>query len=123
MAKRLRFTIDGVVYHAVLRNSALAESVSAMCPFTLEYTRSNGYEYYSVLPEKAETTGCPSTMKGRRNRLYYFKGWNALSLVFRDCDTAPYQIHHIGDFEEDVSTVLEKMGGRIHILCELEEGG
>ena len=129
MAKRLRFTIDGVVLHAVLQNHALSESLSAMCPFTADCTRSGGspagggHEYYTALPKKAVVKGCPSTTQGKKNGLYYFEGWNALSLVFRDCDTAPYQIHHIGDFEEDVSAVLEKMGGRIHILCESEEGG
>ena len=123
MAKRIRFTIDGVVLHAVLQNHALSESLSAMCPFTADCTRSGGHEYYTALPKMAVAKDCPSTMQGKKNGLYYFEGWNALSLVFKDCDTAPYQIHHIGDFEEDVSAVLEKMGGRIHILCELEEGG
>lgn len=129
MAKRLRFTIDGVEYHAVLQNHALSESLSAMCPFTSDCTRSGGspagggHEYYTALPKKAVAKGCASTTQGKKNGLYYFEGWNALSLVFKDCGTAPYQIHHIGDFEGDVSAVLEKMGGRIRILCELEEGG
>ena len=64
--------------------------------------------------------GCPSTTAGHRNGLYYFEGWNALSLVFRDCDTAPYKIHHVGDFEEDVAVVLEKTGRSIRIVCEVE---
>ena len=128
MGNRLRFTIDGVEYHAVLRDHALAESLSAMCPFTADYTRSggspagSGHEYYSALPKKAAAKGCASTTQGKKNGLYYFEGWNALSLVFKDCDTAPYQIHEIGNFEEDISATLEKMGGRIRILCELEKG-
>ena len=122
MAKRLRFTIDGVVLHAVLQNHALSESLSAMCPFTADYARSGGHEYYSALPKKAAAKGCASTTQGKKNGLYYFEGWNALSLVFKDCDTAPYQIHEIGNFEEDISATLEKMGGRIRILCELEKG-
>lgn len=122
MAKRLRFTIDGVRYHAVLHNHALAENLASMCPFAVECTRSGGHEYYGTLPKKAAVDSCPSTTKGHRNGLYYFDGWNVLSLVFKDCDTAPYQIHQIGDFEEDISAALEKMDGRISILCELEEG-
>lgn len=101
MAKRLRFTVE-------------------MCPFTLDYTRSGEHEYYAALPKKAAADGCPSTTKGYRNGLYYFEGWNALSLVFKDCDTAPYKIHHIGDFEEDVSGALEKTGRSVRILCETE---
>ena len=123
MKKRLRFTIDGAEYRAVLQNHALAESLSAMCPFTVDYTRSNDHEYYAALPKKAAAKGCPATTKGHRNGLYYFEGWNALSLVFRDCDTAPYDIHHVGDFEEDVSAVLERSDRHLHITCELEKGG
>ena len=120
MAKRIRVTVDGVVYHAVLLRNALAEKSAGMCPFTLDCTRSGEHEYYSTLPQKTAANGCPATTTGHRNGLYYFEGWNALSLVFKDCDTAPYKIHHIGDFEEDMAAVLEKMGRSIHILCEVE---
>ena len=120
MAKRLRTTIDGVVYHVVLQDNSLVEKIVSMCPFTMEYVRSGDHEYYAALPEKATAKGCPATTKGHRNGLYYFEGWNALSLVFRDCDTAPYQIHHVGDFEEDISSVLKSAGGKIQILCEAE---
>ena len=120
MAERIRVTVDGVVYHAVLLENTLAEKIASMCPFTLKFARSGEHEYYAALPKKTAANGCPDTMKGHRNGLYYFEGWNALSLVFRDCDTTPYKIHHIGDFEEDVATILEKMGRSIHILCETE---
>ena len=120
MAKRIRVTVDGVVYHAVLSQNPLAEKIAGMCPFILDCTRSGEHEYYSTLPQKTAANGCPATTTGHRNGLYYFEGWNALSLVFKDCDTAPYKIHHIGDFEEDMAAVLEKMGRSIHILCEVE---
>ena len=122
MARRLRFTIDGVGYHAILQNHALADSLSGMCPFTAEYTRSGEHEYYAALPKKAAVNACPSTTKGHRNGLYYFEGWNAISLVFKDCDTAPFEIHHVGDFEEDASAVLKMADDHLHIICELEEG-
>ena len=110
-----------MVYHAVLSDNPLAEKIAGMCSFTLNYMRSGEHEYYTALPEKVTADGCPFTMAGHRNGLYYFESWNALSLVFRDCDTAPYKIHHIGDFEEDIAAVLEKMGRSIHILCEAEK--
>lgn len=120
MAKRLRFTIEGVAYHATMQENGLSGMIAGMCPFTMNYTRSGEHEYYAVLPGKATAEDCQSTTEGRRNGLYYFEGWNALSLVFRDCSTAPYQIHHIGDFEEDIVAVLEKMGRNVRILCETE---
>ena len=118
MAKGLRFTVGGAVYHAILIENPLAEKITAMCPFELDYSRSGGHEYYATLPEKASAKGCEPTTKGHRNGLYFFESWNALSLVFHDCDTAPWQIHHIGDFEDGMSAALEKAGGRIRILCE-----
>ena len=120
MAKRLRTTIDGVVYHAVLQDNPLAEKIVSMCPFTMDYVRSGDHEYYAALPEKATAKGCLATTTGHKNGLYYFEGWNALSLVFQDCDTAPYQIHHVGDFEGDISSVLKSAGGKIRVLCEAE---
>ena len=120
MASRIRFTMDGMAYHAVLQENLLAEKVAAMCPFTLDYTRSGEHEYYAALPRTADAKDCPPAMEGHRTGLYYFEAWNALSLVFQNCNTAPYKIHHVGDFEEDISAVLEKAGRSVRILCEAE---
>lgn len=120
MAKRIRFTVNGIECYAALQENPLTEKIVAMCPFTMEYTRSGEHEYYAALPERATAKGCPSTTKGHRNGLYYFEGWNALSIVFRDCDTSPFSINHIGDFEGDISALLEKSSGKIQILCEAE---
>ena len=120
MAKGLRFTVGGMVYHAVLSDNPLTEKIAAMSPFDLDYSRNGDHEYYASLPEKVSAKGCESTTKGRRGGLYFFESWNALSLVFQDCDTAPWQIHHIGGFEDGMSAALEKAGGHIRILCEAE---
>lgn len=120
MGKRIRFTLGGTKYHAVLLETPIAEMIAAMCPFEAQYSRSGSHEYYAALPQKAAAKGCASTTLGKKNGLYYFEGWNALSLVIQDCNTAPYPIFHIGDFEEDVSAELTKAGGRIRILCECE---
>lgn len=120
MAKRLCITIDGMAYHAVMQDNPPAEAIAAMCPFTVSFTRSGDHEYYSSLTKKVTAKDSPSTTKGHRNGLYYFEGWNAVSFVFKDCDTAPYQINHIGDFEEDVSAALEKAGKTVKVTCEAE---
>ena len=116
---RLRFTINGAAYNAVLRDDSLTERIAAMCPFELEYARGGDHEYYTALPQKTTAEGgCPPTSIGKRNALYYFEDWNALSIVIKDCDTAPYKLHHIGDFKEDISAVLKNSGGKVRILCE-----
>lgn len=103
-----------------MQENSLTEKIIAMCPFTMGYTRSGEHEYYTALPKKASAENCPSTTTGHRNGLYYFEGWNALSLVFRDCNTEPYKINYIGDFEEDAAAALEKMVRNINITCEVE---
>lgn len=120
MARRIKIMVDGVVYHAALQGNALAEEISAMCPFSMNFTRSGKHEYYAALPKKAAVQDCAATMTGHRNGLYYFEGWNALSIVFKDCDTAPYKIYHVGNFDEELSALLEKSGGSVLILCETE---
>ena len=123
MKKWIRFTVDGMLsYCATLQEYPLAEKISGLCPFTAEFTRSGEHEYYAMLPQKVIAGDCPPTTTGHRNGLYYFEGWNALSLVFHDCDTAPYKIHHIGDFEDDMAAVIENMGRSIHISCNVEGG-
>ena len=111
-------TIDGVTYHVKLWNHSLAEKIAAMCPFEADFARSGNHEYYAALPQKGATHDCESTTSGRKNMLYYFEGWNALSIVIQDCNTAPYRIQAVGDFEEDISSSLAKAGRNIHILCE-----
>ena len=71
MAKRMRVTVDGVVYHAVLPPNPLAEKIAGMCPLTLDCTRSDKHGYYAAQPGKAMANGCPATMTGHRSGLYY----------------------------------------------------
>ena len=120
MAKRIRFTINGTVYHASLLENALAEKIAAMCPFEAQYRRRGNHEYYTALPHDAMAAGCESTTIGHRNGLYYFEDWNALSLVIEDCNTAIYPIYHVGDFEEGMAAALDKAGGHVRMLCECE---
>lgn len=120
MGTRIRFTINGAVYYGTLQNNRISESIAVMCPFEAQYSRSGSHEYYAALPRKADTNGCSPTTAGHQNGLYYFEGWNALSLVIEDCNTAPYQIYFIGDFDAKLSNVLKQSGGQVRILCEIE---
>lgn len=120
MGKRISFTINGAKYPAVLHDDVLTEQIAAMCPFEAEFSRSGSHEYYAVLPKKLSVKGCASTTEGCKNGIYYFEGWNAVSLVIKDCNTAPYPIFYLGDFENDVSAMLSSAGEHIRILCEAE---
>ena len=50
----------------------------------------------------------------------YFGGWNCLSLLFDDVNVAPYKLVKIGDFEEDVASILKDSGDSISIKIEVE---
>lgn len=121
MARKIKLTVNETAFQAVLQDNALAENISEMCPFSADFTRSGDHEYYAALPGKPSVISCTATTSGHRNGLYYFEGWNAFSIVFNNCDTAPYQIYYVGDFDEELSALLEKSGGSTHILCEKEE--
>ncbi len=120
MGMWIRFTINGAVYYGILQNSRLSESVMAMCPFEMQFSRSGNHEYYTALPKKADISGCSSTTEGHQNGLYCFEGWNALALVIEGCNTAPYPIYYIGDFDAEFSNVLKHSGRQVRILCETE---
>ncbi len=121
MTRKIKLTVNGTVFQAVLKDNALAENIAEMCPFSVDFTRSGDHEYYAALPGKPPVNGCTATTSGHRNGLYYFEDWNAFSIVFKDCDAAPYQIYHVGDFDKELFTLLEKSDGSVHVLCEKEE--
>lgn len=121
MTFKLRLTIDETVYHAELPDRTLARQIASMCPFEADYQRSAEGEYFTRLPDEVSISGCEKTTIAYKNKLYYFAGWNAFSIVFADCDIAPYEIVYLGDFQEDIANQLKNEGTAVHIICELEE--
>ena len=111
--------MEGAKFHATLLDNPLSDSIAAMCPFILKYMKRDG-EFFAALPEKPATAGGKSTTDAQKNGLYYFEGWNAFSLVFRNSSTAPFEIYHVGDFEEDIAAMLEEANSYVYINCELE---
>ena len=118
---KLHMIFQEQVFHVVLKDHPLTQSIIAMCPFDATYTRGGNHEYYTTLPDKADVKNCPETVDGEKNKLYVFPEWNALSLVIRDCCVAPYRIYEVGQFEEDVASVLARYGNSVHIRCEIEK--
>lgn len=112
-AGRVQVTVNNLTYHITLKEGKLAEKVASMLPFTLNCTRGLEQEYYGELPQKTKRLDCQPTSDGHKNCLYYFEPWNALSMLFKDADTRPYEIFHIGDFEEDISTFLKSQGNHL----------
>ena len=113
----MKLTIDGQSLSVELEDNALGESVRAMCPVTLDMSRSGGHEYYAALPKKAAICGAAESAHVKRNCVYYFAAWNALALVFRDTEIAPYKVHLVGR-ADGISELLEKAGETLRVSLE-----
>ncbi len=118
MERRFCFTIRGQKYYARMQDTPLAEQVAAMCPFEQTYTRNTENEYYTKLPVRAEQDASGLISKARKNQICFFEAWNAMNIIFKDCDIAPYKIASLGEFEEDVSQLLRNEKSTLLIRCE-----
>ena len=115
--EEMKLTIDGQSFSVELENNALGESVRAMCPVTLDMSRSGEREYYAAAPKKAAIRGAAETAHVKRDCVYYFAAWNALALAFRDAEIAPYKVHFVGR-AEGISELLEHAGGALRVTLE-----
>lgn len=118
MERRFCFTIEGQKYYARIQDTPLAEQVAAMCPFEQTYTRNTGNEYYTKLPVQARQDGSELISKAYKNQVCFFEAWNAMNIIFKDCDIAPYKIAYMGEFEEDVAHLLLNEKDTLLIQCE-----
>ena len=113
----MKLTIDGQSFTVELEDNALGESVRAMCPVTLDMSRSGEREYYAAAPKKAAIRGATETAHVQRDCVYYFAAWNALALAFRDAEIAPYKVHFVGR-ADGISELLEKAGETLRVSLE-----
>ena len=114
----MKIIVDGKSYGVTLEQNALSQSVAAMCPMKLTFSRSGNHEYYAALPNKAQTKGAVETSNVKRGGVYYFAAWNAFSLEFTDEDIAPYKVFGVGQMEEELVAVLETAGAKLNFTLE-----
>ena len=113
----MKLTINGQSFVVELETTALGESIRAMCPVTLEMARSGEHEYYAPLPGRTAARGAAETDSVKKDHIYYFAAWNALALVFRDTEIAPYKVNDVGR-EEGMSELLEHAGAKVRATLE-----
>ena len=117
---QFRFLIEGRAFTARMQDTALVREIAAMCPIRQSWQRSGDHEYYTRLRKSVHAAGEKGTSEIRKNRLYLFPAWNAFSITFREMSIAPYKVIELGEFEENVSSVLETAPDDLRILCEAE---
>ena len=113
----MKLTINGQAIAVEMEDTTLGESIRAMCPVTLDMVRSGDHEYYAALPKQAAARGAVETDSVMRDHVYYFAAWNALALVFRDAEIAPYTVHFVGR-ADGMSELLEHAGGKLRVTLE-----
>lgn len=118
---KFKITIDGKEYHANMVDNKLNKQIADMCPFEANYKRYKEHEYYTELPKNANQEGCKLTTEAKSNKIYYFSGWNAFTILFGDCNTSPFEVVELGEIIEDVKPQLRNSFDTVLVKCELEE--
>ena len=118
MARRFCFTIGNRKYYAKMQDTPLADQIASMCPFEQMYTRNTENEYYTKLPKQAGDTGSEMISQARKNQICFFEPWNAMNIIFKDCEIAPYKIALLGELEDDASQFFSDGGSTMLIRCE-----
>ena len=116
----MKFTIDGQVFNVNTNDDSLVTQIAAMCPLSLEFSRSGNHEYYSRLPKKVDESNSTKTTKAHVGELMFFGGWNCLSLLFADADVVPYQLVKIGEFDSEMVSLLKKSGNSVKVKIDIE---
>ena len=118
---RFRFTIGDRVFHAEMVDNDIVREVARHLPLEASYSRYAEHEYYTRLPFPTTDGNCKKEFDARKNEVWYFAGWNAFTILFGDCNTAPFEVVRLGEMEEDIASFLCNAGRSLRILCELEE--
>ncbi|MBQ8451930.1 MAG: hypothetical protein IJ538_04065 [Clostridia bacterium] len=116
-----KFTICGKVFHANMINNELTREIAKHLPLDSNYTRFSEHEYYTRLPFESTDKNCKKEFETSPNEVWYFGGWNAFTILFTGGSTYPYEVVKLGEFVEDVASVLKNEKSHLRILCELEE--
>lgn len=120
MESKFKMTIDGKTYNVKLEDNELTKEILNLCPFEDEFQRYGEHEYYCRLQKDISKANAIKTSKANKNKLYYFAGWNAFTIVFEDCDISPFEINFIGELEEDSTPQLRNSFDKIHVKCEVK---
>lgn len=95
----MNIVIAGKTYKAIMNDNKTSQDIIKNLPLTLNYVRYAEHEYYAELPFK------PVFDKERTSHIlaghiYYWDGWNAFVINYKECDISPYKVVHIGEIED-----------------------
>ena len=95
----MNFIINGKTYRATINDNKTSQDIIKNLPLSLNYVRYAEHEYYAELPFKP-VFGKERTSHILAGHLYYWDGWNAFVINYKECDISPYKVVHIGEIED-----------------------
>ena len=114
-ASSMSVTIKGKKYAVKLDQNKTVNSLVKMLPLNLSMEEYDKHEYYSELSKKP-TVAAKKTSKIKTGHIYYWDGWNAFVINYKDTDISPYKVVHIGEIKDkSVVSVLEKSGEKLSV--------
>lgn len=79
---------------------------------------SGDHEYFCRLGRGINARGMEGTSDIRKNRIYYFADWKALSFVYKDMSISLFKVVDLGEFKDDVCQALSGSGSKIKVRLE-----
>lgn len=112
----MKVQINEMEYEVKLDNNKTVKDIISNLPLNLELSRYAGHEYYSELPF-TPTFDKDRTSNIKAGHIYYWDGWNAFVINYKDYDIAPYKVVHIGEILGDnISEILNKSDNTINVI-------
>lgn len=111
-------TIQGKEYKAELPECDAIRQLAAQLPMEEVFQNSGDHECFCRLGRGVNARGMEGTSDIRKNRIYYFADWKALSFVYKDMSISPFKVVDLGEFKDDVCRVLSEAGSKIRVRLE-----
>lgn len=110
MAEKMKLTIDGIAYTAVILDNTVIDFLGFQGPIELQLKRYADLEYYAPLPKSLPLSGIPLTTAIHAGGLYCYAGFGVFAIPFEDAPLHPYEAVHLGDINEDIISHLSMAG-------------
>lgn len=117
---RFKITVYKNVFYADMIENSITKEIEKHLPLELVYNRYTEHEYYTRLPFFVSCENCKKQTLANKNEIWYFDGWNALTILFDNCDTSPFEVVKLGDVNGDIASFLKDGKDKVKILLELD---
>lgn len=115
---KFKITIENQVFHPNMVENDITKEIEKHLPLTTTYYRYTEHEYYTRLPFSTSDKNCKKETMAYKNEIWYFGGWNAFTILFKDCNTSLFEVVNLGKLEEDIIPLLKDNKQELEITVE-----